>query len=1657
MEPAQPSDALAQASERRGGGTFEENLLATTKSSISVSFGGETDFDDDNEDGKLEGGAGDEESKLEEVAVVERNKQPALHAVVERALQHGEEDEDGHEDGHEQGENSARELWFRWSWKRRFLDGFVTCCNLVNLIMFHAYFNPQASFCASWRQLSFDTACMGKNAPTTVVYTACLWVFTIEAAVNWITAKQGRWFGGNWEAFNGGVVILAWIEFIPARGIPRLALNLRSIDLIRVAKQLNIANGLSTILTTVGKSLRAVIPALCLVLLFVAFFATVALHLFMGTMQQHCFRTVDDGSKYVELDDAKNFPITNRVCGAGYECPSGYRCYIHGVSPANNITYANPKYGLVSYNTIGDSIIQILTSITSSAWGFQASKTVDSVGWTISYVFWVTLIGLGSVFLVKLFLAAVKYEFDVAAEALERKRVRHLWDVSAQASRVRVFRRLNSSLEALEKWKHPVLVRIRLYVKRPHFSNAMLCVVFANLVSLSVYHVNKECRLPPSGDDESCITRAVYMSEGLLFRLNVLEYIYTAIFFGEFVLKLVGTGSAHYFYQWSNVLDAVLVCISLGEFFPAYLGNQALQSSRSLRIFRVFRFRLYWQSLDSLLGSFEKALPRLVASVCLIVAFAYLFATLGMYLYGIGNSTIPRDNHYNFLSFFNSLLNVIQVITGVHWPDIFWLTLHYSESDHQQTSVRDVSTYFYFTILMLMGKYVLFSGFISQLLINLNFGDPAKELKEVQNAVISHARSMYVRTNSNRSLLMRPHSSASMKGFELKPSGGATSGADHSSSRCRGTEELKSIDEGDDRPGGGNMDQTFINTRPSKVLARRARQNKAKRRTAARNEGLLVLRGKTFGVFGPKNVVRMKLAEILSTSTADNIILVLIFGSCLLLVVQSSLHFYTRSERRAARYTDVAFTAMFIVELVAKLIVSGFAKFFNDAWNILDFVVVLSSSFGFIPTGSAKASTSLQALRSIRVLRVLRPLRAIKRLPGLKVSIDALQAAGPVFINVMFIAILCYFVFAIICLHGFAGRFWKCNDADVSHWSECHGYFHSSGQGMVPRKWENLAMNFDNIGNALLTAFQVATRSQYYLPLWSAVDAQQHLGDQPSFNDNRIGSIPFAIYLLTASYLVMTLFIGAIIKEFKAARRKHNGSALLTGEQEQVVRVVRMMLYLRPPMRYSPPPFDSVYLWDRYVRRPCYQLTSRRDFYGGYIFDDVVCLIIVANACVMAAYRFKEDSTSEFWIHTKSFEMTTLSENYQSLILADVFFTCIYLFEAIVKVISHGSLKQYLFFSWNQLDAVIVIIGIIEMSIVGAHNLHHGFGAILIIELARSVRLLKLIRIVPSVRLLGNVLVSTLPAVGNLAMLLTLCVFMFSVIAMNLYGDMDMNEYRKFGTYTYVWNYHTFTSAFLTNLRWALNGGQSDWAAFMHDVMTEHSSAWIYFVVFIVLVPNLLMNLIIAVVLEEFDAVRRMSESKTGVSKTGRAGLTPAAMRTFANVWADIDVKHNMWLSEDQLPRFFEALKAAAPELQIKSFFDVALFTKLKHDGGGIDKYGGYIAPRCLFVDVFVATAIYSFYAAGRCELLNRALLMSMGQTLSMAFRIADAEADTEDGEVAEGCAATIIANVVRHWLKKKRQQTGERDPEEGNPMWRMPVQKALHGGTLRGVEFYVL
>ena len=52
------------------------------------------------------------------------------------------------------------------------------------------------------------------------------------------------------------------------------------------------------------------------------------------------------------------------------------------------------------------------------------------------------------------------------------------------------------------------------------------------------------------------------------------------------------------------------------------------------------------------------------------------------------------------------------------------------------------------------------------------------------------------------------------------------------------------------------------------------------------------------------------------------------------------------------------------------------------------------------------------------------------------------------------------------------GKFWACNDPDVSGVTECVGTFELDGE-TTDREWVNQQMNFDNIATALLTLYEV--------------------------------------------------------------------------------------------------------------------------------------------------------------------------------------------------------------------------------------------------------------------------------------------------------------------------------------------------------------------------------------------------------------------------------------------------------------------------------------------------------------------------------------------------------------------------------------------------------
>ena len=93
---------------------------------------------------------------------------------------------------------------------------------------------------------------------------------------------------------------------------------------------------------------------------------------------------------------------------------------------------------------------------------------------------------------------------------------------------------------------------------------------------------------------------------------------------------------------------------------------------------------------------------------------------------------------------------------------------------------------------------------------------------------------------------------------------------------------------------------------------------------------------------------------------------------------------------------EIIFMYIFTVEMLIKIIAKGFilgpGTYLHDPWNILDFVVVISSW----------ANNSIESvnLSFLRIFRIIRPLRAVSFLPGLSELVNTFMVVMPSMIEI---------------------------------------------------------------------------------------------------------------------------------------------------------------------------------------------------------------------------------------------------------------------------------------------------------------------------------------------------------------------------------------------------------------------------------------------------------------------------------------------------------------------------------------------------------------------------------------------------------------------------------------------------------------------------------
>jgi voltage-gated sodium channel len=143
---------------------------------------------------------------------------------------------------------------------------------------------------------------------------------------------------------------------------------------------------------------------------------------------------------------------------------------------------------------------------------------------------------------------------------------------------------------------------------------------------------------------------------------------------------------------------------------------------------------------------------------------------------------------------------------------------------------------------------------------------------------------------------------------------------------------------------------------------------------------------------------------------------------------------------------------------------------------------------------------------------------------------------------------------------------------------------------------------------------------------------------------------------------------------------------------------------------------------------------------------------------------------------------------------------------------------------WNVFDAVVITISIIGMA-----------ASITAFRAVRVLRTLRLVKRVPSMRIVIESFMRALPGIGSVLTVMLLMVFVYALIGQSLYGQIAP---ELFGT--------IHQSAFTLFTVLTLEG----WPDVSRAIMADVPLAWIYFVSFIAINSFTVLNLMIAVIID---------------------------------------------------------------------------------------------------------------------------------------------------------------------------------------------------------------
>ncbi|XP_061113054.1 voltage-dependent L-type calcium channel subunit alpha-1D-like [Conger conger] len=1299
----------------------------------------------------------------------------------------------------------------------------------------------------------------------TVEY-AFLIIFTIETFLKIIAyglvMHQNAYVRNGWNMLDFIIVVVGlfsvFLEVLTKEGDAGShqsggkpgGFDVKALRAFRVLRPLRLVSGVPSLQVVLNSIIKAMVPLLhiaLLVLFVIIIYAIIGLELFIGKMHATCYIS---GTNTIGEDE----PAPCAISGHGRHCP------INGTVCKEG--WHGPNGGITNFDNFAFAMLTVFQCITMEGWTDVLYWMNDAMGFELPWVYFVSLVIFGSFFVLNLVLGVLSGEFSKEREKakargdfqklrekqqLEEDLKGYLdWitqaeDIDPENEEEGEGKR-NPSMQASEtesvNTEHPNGEDEKVHccgplcqkITKSKFSRrwrrwnrfcrrkcraAVKSVTFYWLVIILVF-LNTLTISSEHYDQPDWLTEVQ----------DVANKVLLAMFTCEMLVKMYSLGLQAYFVSLFNRFDCFVVCGGIVETILVELEIMSplgISVFRCVRLLRIFKVTRHWASLSNLVASLLNSMKSIASLLLLLFLFIIIFSLLGMQLFGGKfNFDETQTKRSTFDNFPQALLTVFQILTGEDWNAVMYDGI----MAYGGPSSSGMIVCVYFIILFICGNYILLNVFLAIAVDNL-----------------ADAESLNTAQQEEAEEKQRRKSARSGSTDRRDDEGGAKVMGE----LCM-EEEEKDPYPASDIPGAEEDEPELpVGPRP-----RRLSELTTKEKITPIPEG------SAFFIFSSSNPFRVGCHRLINHHIFTNLILVFIMLSSVSLAAEDPIRNFS-ARNIILGYFDYAFTAIFTVEILVKMTAFGAflhkGAFCRNYFNLLDLLVVGVSlvSFGI-------QSSAISVVKILRVLRVLRPLRAINRAKGLKHVVQCVFVAIRTIGNIMIVTTLLQFMFACIGVQLFKGKFYRCTDEAKTSPEECKGTYilYKDGDVTMPavreRLWYNSDFNFDNVLVAMMALFTVSTFEGWPALLYKAIDSnRENMG--PIYNYRVEISIFFIIYIIIIAFFMMNIFVGFVIVTFQEQGEKEYKNCELDKNQRQCVEYA---LKARPLRRYIPKNPYQYKFW--------YVVNSTA-------FEYIMFVLIILNTLCLAIQHYGQS-------HVFNSAMDILN----------MVFTGVFTVEMLLKLIAFKP-RGYFTDAWNVFDALVVIGSVVDIVLSEIDNTEDSSRiSITFFRLFRVMRLVKLLSRGEGIRTLLWTFIKSFQALPYVALLIAMLFFIYAVIGMQVFGKIAMVD----GTHiTRNNNFQTFPQAVLLLFRCAtgeawqeimlaclpgkLCDPESDYAP-GEERSCGSSFAIIYFITFYMLCAFLIINLFVAVIMDNFDYLTR-----------DWSILGPHHLDEFKRIWSEYD------------------------------------------------------------------------------------------------------------------------------------------------------------------------